>query len=365
MGVSISRIGIEGYKSIRNAGLHLGPLTVMVGANDAGKSNVLEAVELLGRIVDGDLGTAVTLSGGAHGMLRASAKSTPMVRLCARIDGADDLRSYEARLVPAANDELVFADELLGLADGAYSLGRGHRESRLRAEIVDGVRPDAAAGVVGTLAGCRVHHFQETSRDARVRRAGRAADSVYLQPDAGNLAAFLHGLRSSDGAAYRGIVRAVRAVAPSFRDFVLSRDESGCVRLRWNQSGSAAVHPAGAMGGGTLRFACLAALLLQPRPPALVLIDEPELGLHPFAVTVLVEMMRAAAERAQLLVATQSVTLLDQLELPELVVAERSHGATHLRRPDPEELGAWLDDYSLGELWMKNVLGGRPRPERS
>jgi predicted ATPase len=123
------------------------------------------------------------------------------------------------------------------------------------------------------------------------------------------------------------------------------------------------VFPAEALSDGTLRFVCLATLLLQPRPPALLVLDEPELGLHPFAITVLAELLRAVSERSQVLAATQSVTLLDQLTLDELVVAERVDGSTRLQRPEPEALAAWLDDYSLGDLWLKNLLGGRPRPE--
>ncbi|CAL9505761.1 hypothetical protein SUDANB106_03557 [Streptomyces sp. enrichment culture] len=127
------------------------------------------------------------------------------------------------------------------------------------------------------------------------------------------------------------------------------------MRLRWKQFGSDTVLPAEALSDGTLRFVCLTTLLLQPQPPALLVLDEPELGLHPAAIRVLAESLRTASVRSQVLLATQSVTLLDEFTLDELVVAERTDGATELRRPDPEELAAWLGDYSLGDLWLKRL----------
>jgi predicted ATPase len=136
------------------------------------------------------------------------------------------------------------------------------------------------------------------------------------------------------------------------------------VRLRWRQVGSDTVFGAEALSDGTLRFICLSTLLLQANPPELLILDEPELGLHPAAIVYLVEMLRAAATAGQVVVATQSVTLLDQLSLDEIVVVERSDGASVFKRPDEESLRGWVEDYSVGELWLKNLVGGRPVPER-
>jgi predicted ATPase len=103
--------------------------------------------------------------------------------------------------------------------------------------------------------------------------------------------------------------------------------------------------------------------LLQPKLPALVVLDEPELGLHPFAIVQLAEMLQIAARESQVLIATQSVTLMNQFQLDDLVVVERDQGSSGFSRPDAERLSAWLDEYGLGELWEKNLLGGRPSPE--
>jgi predicted ATPase len=363
------RIAVSGYKSIREVDLLLGPLTVLVGPNGAGKSNFIGAVELLGRIADGDLRMEVGLRGGAEALMHDGAKPPASMRL--RVDAGEGESSitYEAVLVPAVSGELIFGREKVmvrGKTPHELYLRGGDRESSLP-ELEGGQSPwltEAAGVTLSMLRGCRTYHFQDTTRNAPVKQAGYASDSDTLHPDARNLAAFLMGLRDTSPAHYASMVRSIRTVAPFFRDFVLKEDSSGRVRLRWKQQDSDTVFPAEALSDGTLRFVCLAALLLQPNPPALLVLDEPELGLHPFAITVLVEMLRSAALKSQVLVATQSVTLLDEFELSELVVAERVDGATELRRPDREALAAWLDDYSLGDLWLKNLLGGRPRPEQ-
>ncbi|MDT0402686.1 MULTISPECIES: AAA family ATPase [Streptomyces] len=370
----LRRITVSGYKSIDQVELALGPVTMLVGPNGAGKSNFIGAVELLGFIADGDLGEAVGRLGGAAALLHDVAKGAAGIGLRVEADDGALVNAYEAKLVPSHRGELVFSREVVEFHDtGRFEkpmreeIGRGHRESRL-AETAERTPFESIVGVarhtLEILRGCRVYHFHDTTPGAPVKQPGYATDTENLHPDARNLAAFLMRLREEHPADYQQIVRTVRSVAPFFRDFVLTEDAAGRVLLRWKQSGSDTVFPADALSDGSLRFICLAVLLLQPRPPALLVLDEPELGLHPFAITVLAELFRSASAHSQILAATQSVTLVDQFELDELVVAERVNGSTRLDRPDREALGAWLGDYSLGDLWLKNLLGGRPRPER-
>jgi predicted ATPase len=224
--------------------------------------------------------------------------------------------------------------------------------------------PNELRPLVDALRGCRVFHFHDTSRDAPVKQQGYASDSQSLHPDAGNLAAVLLRMRDGDRGRYQRIVRTLKQVAPFFRDFVLKPELApDRVRLRWLQEGSDTVLPADALSDGTLRFICLTTLLGQPELPGLIVLDEPELGLHPFAIVQLAGMLRAASQESQVLLATQSVTLMNQFELGDLVVVERRDGASVFERPDPDRLSEWLEEYSLGELWEKNLLGGRPRPE--
>jgi predicted ATPase len=357
----LESILVEGFTSIRSAALTLSEINVLVGANGAGKSNFIRVLGMLGRIVDSELGLFVGLSGGANALLSADPTVPRLIRLVVE-SGAG---SYSAELTPAAGDAFIFSREFIwpGGTGNVTSLGSGHRETALtRAEpswAVQGAEP-----LIETLRGCRVFHFHDTSRGAPVKQQGYIADNRSLHPDAGNLAAVLLRLRDSDRARYVRIVRTVKQVAPFFRDFVLEPElAADRVRLRWLQEGSDTVFPVDALSDGTLRFICLTVLLSQPELPGLIVLDEPELGLHPFAIVQLAEALRAASQESQVLLATQSVTLMNQFELDDLIVVERRDGASVFERPDPERLADWLADYSLGELWEKNLLGGRPRPE--
>lgn len=357
----LNLVTVEGFTSIRSGTLALNDVNVLVGANGAGKSNFIRALSVLGRIVDSELGLFVGLSGGANALLNVGQPAPRRIHL----EVESTVGGYSAELVPAAGDALIFSRERTWWEDGYMTreLGRGHRETNLTAAESPQV-PEVAA-LVETLRDCRVFHFHDTSRDAPVKQQGYTADNRSLHPDAGNLAAVLLRLREGGRGRYRRIVRTVKQVAPFFRDFVLEPElAQDRVRLRWQQEGSETVLPADALSDGTLRFICLATLLGQPELPGLIILDEPELGLHPFAIVQLAGMLRAASRESQVLLATQSVTLMNQFELGDLVVVERRDGASVFERPDPERLGEWLTDYSLGELWEKNLLGGRPQPER-
>ncbi len=356
----LNSVIVEGFTSIESATLALNDVNVLVGANGAGKSNFIRALSVLGRIVDSELGLFVGLSGGANALLNVREPASHRIHL----EVESDVGGYSAALVPAAGDALIFFDETIWRNDmnAVVALGRGHRETMLTAP--EPLWRSEASALVETLQGCRVFHFHDTSRDAPVKQQGYTADNLSLHSDAANLAAILLRLREGDRGRYQRIVRTVKQVAPFFRDFVLKPElAQDRVRLRWQQEGSDTVLPADALSDGTLRFICLATLLGQPELPGLIILDEPELGLHPFAIVQLAGMLRAAGRESQVLLATQSVTLTNQFELGDLVVVERRDGASVFERPDPERLSEWLADYSLGELWEKNLLGGRPQPE--
>lgn len=351
-------IEIDGYKSIGRAAMRFGSLNVLIGANGAGKSNVVQVFELLGRLVDQELGLFVGIGGGASALLNVHSDE----RFIRVLVEAGAVR-YQVTLTPAAGDELVFLNEWVTLGERNRSIGQGQRETRL----FDDVSPDdgdsLTAPVVTLLKGCRVYHFHDTSLDAPVKTTTSTADNLALRADAGNLAAVLLALRdggNEERAAYRRIVNVIRQVAPFFHDFVLEPENADRIRLRWREAGTDAVFMAEQMSDGTLRFVCLAALLLSPGLPGLVVLDEPELGLHPSAIAMLAGLLRQASTRSQVVVATQSVTLVNQVDLDDLVIVERAETGTILRRPDRERLTGWLDEYSLGELWEKNVIGGRP-----
>lgn len=363
--MSLDRIQIEGIKSIREMDVAVRQLNVLIGAHGAGKSNLIGTFGLLSQLVEGRLQAAVGRAGGAATLLHHGPKQTAEMRMVLHFGK----NGYEARLAPSQGGGVYFEDERCWYQgegrDRPYlvHLGAGHSETHLPDEAR--AHPGKIAShVLSTLRSWKIYHFHDTSPAAPVKQKGKVDDNAALAPDAGNLAAFLHRLRVEDDGAYRRIVVAIQQVAPFFEDFALRADPLAPDRmqLEWRERGSESYFNAHALSDGTLRFVCLATLLLQPQPPSLVLIDEPELGLHPFAITQLAAMLESAATRTQVLVGTQSVTLVNQLDPADIIVVDRVDGPSKFRRIETGEVAAWADDYGLGELWEKNVLGGRPQP---
>jgi predicted ATPase len=194
-------------------------------------------------------------------------------------------------------------------------------------------------------------------------------DNRFLRPDGANLAAFLYYLHLKRPDSYSLIRRTIQRVAPFFEDFVLEplRLNEKMIQLEWRHVGSEDYFDASSLSDGTLRFMALATLFLQPEElrPSIILVDEPELGLHPYAITLLASLVKQASVNSQVILSTQSSLLLDHFEPEDVLVAERVNGSTQIRRLEPEPLKVWLDDYSLGQLWEKNEIGGRPSGENS
>ena len=158
------------------------------------------------------------------------------------------------------------------------------------------------------------------------------------------------------------IQRTIRSIAPFFDTFFLQPDEinDNQIQLRWLEKGSDQIFNAHNLSDGTLRMICLTTLLLQPYPPETIIIDEPELGLHPFAIEKLAAMLKNASNDAQIIISTQSVNLINHFNANDVIVVERQNNQSTFKRLDDNHLSEWLDDYSLSDLWEKNVLGGRP-----
>jgi predicted ATPase len=154
----------------------------------------------------------------------------------------------------------------------------------------------------------------------------------------------------------------VQLAAPFFDDFLLypEPDNLDRIRLRWRHKKSEENWDISQLSDGTLRFICLSTLLLQPNSPDLIIIDEPELGLHPAAMELLVEMIRSVATKSQVIISTQAVSMVNQFAPEEIIVVEREKDESVFNRKNSKELEMWLDEYSMGELWEMNVIGGRP-----
>ena len=354
----LDSIRIAGYKSIRDQEIELRPLNLLIGANGSGKSNFLGAFRLLHEIINNRLQIFVRQSGGADRILHFGRKVTERLVLDLRFG----IKGYLCKLLPTVADSLFFEEEEMIYDCSEFeSLGTGY-ETAIWTDNNLRLGSTLAGHVTDAFRDWRVYHFQDTSPAARVKQTGDLHDNNFLRPDAGNLAAFLYLLQETRPEIFRNITEVVRMVAPFFGSFNLRPDPLNPekIRLEWQESGSDTYFDAHSLSDGTLRFICLATLLLQPDLPDTVLLDEPELGLHPYAITLLADLLQSAAVRTQVVVSTQSVTLVNQFAPEDVIVVDRADGASVFRRLSEEAIASWLDDYSLGELWEKNVLGGRP-----
>ena len=372
---AISRIQVAGYRSLKAVDLVPGRVTVLIGANGSGKSNLLSFLRMVALMRTQSLRRFAGEEGGASALLHYGPKVTKEISLRLEFEQATGANAYGARLGYAAGDTLLYLDEAVeyrateGGEFKSVSLGAGHSEARLEEEAP---KPGAgiARAVLWWLARMNFFHFHDTSSLSPLRQNARQADDHHLLSDGSNLAAFLRRLASSeaqeDQAAWKRIGMLIQQVAPYVKrlepDLVDStKPQSSAVHLYWvdKRDHRFGVHD---FSDGTLRAIALITALAQPvsRLPAFVSIDEPELGLHPAAISLLASLVRSVAPRCQVLLATQSPALLDHFDASEVVVTELHDGATQFRRLDTEQLEGWLQDYSLSELFDKNVLGGRP-----
>lgn len=380
--MKLKSLHIKGFKSIDNiegAAIDFDDITVLLGANGVGKSNLVSFFYMMNHMMTGALQNYIAERGYADAFLFFGSQNTREITAQIKFEDERGIDTYQFRLTHAAGDILIFTEEVLsyhqtgGTKAFNLQLNPAVRESDLieyvnRPSIKEAERKIAAI-ILRLLRNCRVFHFHDTSVSARVRGQGYIEDNRYLKSDAGNLAAFLYRLKeNSDTAAYYArIVRYIQKVMPQFGDFDLapSVQNKTYITLNWRDKTNLE-HLFGPhqISDGSLRFMCLAALLLQPKEslPSVIILDEPELGLHPSAIAYLSGMIKSASKHKQVIIATQSPRLVDEFDLKDIVVVERdinSH-STKFSRKNPEELSAWLDEYSLSELWEKNVIGGQP-----
>ena len=364
--MKLTNIRIKGFKSFEKLDLSLDQLTVCIGANGSGKSNLLSAFYFLHRIAEGRFSYAVAKAGGAHSLLYNGPDTTKIVDFTLTFEEF----VYHAACELTSDDNLVFIQESIERPHGFPGEVRevsdaqnppGYRESilnRWNYDILDGKE------IKKFLLDTYVYHFHDTGDTAGGRLIGPISDNFYLKPDGSNLAAYLYLMQHRYPDYFEQILQTVQIAAPFFHTFILrpTAENQEMIRLEWQEAGTDTIFQGDQMSDGLLRFTSLVTLLMQPVQlrPSIIIIDEPELGLHPVAIDVLAGLLRSASAYNQVFVTTQSPLLLNQFILDEIRIVERKHGYSTVRAPKQESLKDWLEDYSPAELWQSGILGGDP-----
>ncbi|PWK69984.1 putative ATPase [Mucilaginibacter oryzae] len=348
-------IEIKGYKSIKEAKVELKPINILIGANGSGKSNFISFFDFLNRVSAQTLREYIGLNGGAERFLYQGSKVTPQISAEISFENHANAYSFTVR---GEDDAFIFTKELLWFNDDPYDSTSYKLEASIK--TAPGFR---AKYIREHLNGFKKYHFHETGKNSPFTQMSNVQNGSYtFYEDGRNLASFLHHIKQNDFIIYNRIVKTIQSVAPYFSDFFLQANEEGHIRLQWQDKYSSTIYGASDLSDGTIRFIALSALFLQPRLRKSIIIDEPELGLHPFAITKLAGMIKSAAERgSQVIVATQSSDLVNHFEAEDIITVDQVDGHTEFKRLQKEELAVWLEDYSIGDLWQRNIIeGGQP-----
>jgi len=370
---TLHRLTVRGFKSIRSLEeFELRGVNVLIGANGAGKSNLLDVFRSVSELAGGRWQIHVKQEGGADAILHGGRRKTPRLEIVLSFDRGHYCYSFSAE---AAGDDLVLGREWLspGAAQEAEPVTARRllsgRSSRWSVEAVRDSLKELAIYRLSTFAlsgirDWRVYHFGDTSRASGMRCPQEVRDNLRLKADGSNLAPFLRFLRERHPRRLQDIVDTVRIAAPFFGDFVYRKDVEKRVELEWYHRDDRNT-PLGPeqISDGLLRFVCVAAVLLQPPElqPDPIMIDEPELGLHPLALTLLAEMVRGASEARRVILSTQSADLVSEFDPEDVVVVNRRDGESVFDRLDSDQLTDWLENHTVGDLWKANVVGGPDR----
>lgn len=364
----INRIQIEGYKSIKDSNLELNPINVLIGSNGVGKSNFISFFKLINVIYEQRL-EIYSLTEGADSLLYFGKKNTAEIKAYLEFDNKN---AYSFSIKPTNDDKLFIEAEHTGFnkSKGGRSaeFGSGWSWNWIAGNTKESVVRNFSNGIPSYvniyLRSFKIYHFHDTSQNAPLRSACRINDNQQLRENGSNLPAFLYFLKERKPSDFEKIQRVIRSIAPFFERFDLKPDRLNPERisLEWIEKNQPDNYfDAGSFSDGTIRFIALATLLLQPNLPKTIIIDEPELGLHPFAINKLAGLIKKASASSQIIISTQSVNLVDNFEPEHIITVDRENNQSVFKRlENTENLTDWMNKYTLGDLWSKNVIGGRP-----
>jgi len=349
-------IEINGYKSIESEKIELKPINILIGANGSGKSNFISFFDFLNRLYDRNLNEYIALTGGENKILHKGQKVTDTISF--RIEFENGTNGYSANLKLGTNG-FVFTDErLIFKSDRGSKISASEKESRLK--LSDNFR---ASYIIHYLQGFRKYHFHDTSSKSPFTTMSNIENDIYyLYSDGANLAAFLFRIRENEKIVYNRIIKTIQSIAPYFSDFHLLPNSENYVRLQWKDKFSDTIYGTTDLSDGTIRFIALTVLFLQPTLPDTIIIDEPELGLHPSAISKLAGMIKSvSAKDCQVIIATQSTDLISHFSPESIITVDQINGRSKFNRLNSKDLQQWLEDYTIDDLWKRNIItNGQP-----
>lgn len=352
----LQQIKIEGFKSIKTMDLKLSPINVLIGSNGVGKSNFISFFKLVNNIYEQRL-QQYSMRSGVDNLLHYGRKTTSEIKGYLKFGN----NAYSFQLSPTENDTLFIIIEKSYYFPATNNLY--FDDVNIKESLIKGSSTTRNKYLSKQLESYKIYHFHDTSISAPLRSRANVNDNRYLKEDGGNLAAYLYYLQEKHPKNFKRIERVIQSVVPFFERFNLSPfslDEEKII-LEWTEK----EHPetyfnANHLSDGSLRFIALVTLLMQPELPKVIIIDEPELGLHPSAINKLSGLIKsAAAKDCQVIVSTQSVTLLNNFDADDIITVDKEDNQSVFRRLNKELLSNWMDDYSIGELWTKSVIKGQ------
>ena len=368
----IESFSIRGFRSLADFAISgLPNAAVLIGVNGSGKSNIIRFFELVSWMLRSRrLAEFVERQGGADDQLFRGNRQTPRLEAEISLRTARGRNDYRFALSYGHPDRFFCSEESFRFSSHDFPteaawqyLDSGHGE----AAIVDAryggsyVNTTTASVIVHLLRDCSTFQFHDTSDSSNFKQRWDAEDNNQLRSHGGNLAAILYRLERENTRRYDTICRHIGRVLPVFDGFAIE-ESYGKVSLRWQAKNTDKTIGAHLTSDGSLRFFALVTLLNLPPEmlPSVILLDEPELGLHPAAVTLVGGMIKSLSTQKQVIVATQSPLLVDAFDLDEIFVLDLDDGQTKVSKPSQSAYKHWLEEFTTGELWQKNMLGGRP-----
>lgn len=348
-------IEISGYKSIKKIRLDLSPINILIGANGSGKSNFISFFDFLNKLYNRKLNEYIALKGGDNKILHKGKKNTDTITFKMEFDNGQN--GYSA-ILQSGTDGFVFLKEDLIYKGDSKDISRFGTEASIK--ITDNFR---AKYVIKYLNGFRKYHFHDTGANSPFSKYSNIENDIYyFYEDGMNLAAFMYHIQETDKIVYNRIIKNIQSIAPYFSDFYFPANKEKNVRLQWTDKYSDVVFGANDLSDGTIRFIALSVLFLQPELPDTIVIDEPELGLHPTAIAKLAGMIKSVSDRGcQVIVATQSTDLISHFLPENIITVDQIKGQTEFNRLSSDNLHQWLSDFTIDDLWKRNIItGGQP-----